>query len=880
MDKPYKTIISLANMELDASLKDDLKCRITCDGNTKVSDVPFREVFCFDMGANVSHLSIMFTKGDLEIASSTVHVPASLNDQAEMEINEKLRLPVKNVSSDVSYLIAIFNLTFINTTKFHNSNGALVETKDPVPAPKAEKKTTSTAQAKKKEVVKKSNYNSAKADKPPTTKSSTVIKSQRSTTPTSNARVQASPKGDNLIKSRVSVSPSNPSKKVPAKTYQYSEDELHGYLNKVVNRHFDDAKAVVDHDLLPTGDCAYLNKFAKLTNSDLVNQEILSPAKAHGQGVTHEDFYKSEAGPDNLGDNASPTKLKEKYGSTSMHTRVQSQGGNMHKSLVGNKKNVTPDMTSILMDTETRRYVNEYKNQLEYLRVIIFNLDQKVVSLNTYKGQTALLQEEVGKSNDAREELRKSLLETTQNLREESGRFNRVISELEVHNKDILGSLKDSHNLIDQLQGDVHRNEIKIATLENENAELKLKNRNTGFFKAQLSTATSDFENAEKRHIDSLKRLSDRVRELENIGNAITAERDALGESKRDSELMNAELRRELVNERENNKNLSHSLSDLKRKLLINETSVDILEGVQAQRDAILADLAKVRTQNEGFIFQIEEMERTVMSKQRQMENDRSEKDKELAHLKLQIRDLGDQLNASRSDCNGVKKENVELKNHIITLEQLLCVKEDVYAQLQGCNTRLGVRNDDCDKLRGQIEVATKVSESQEDKIFELEKCLIYLKNVVQDKDDYVINLKKLILELKERAQVYIPLDDEIDTRLGEFINSSNDPAKLTKLFLREGEGVYSFGTKRVYVKMENGKIFIRVGGGFLGLEQFLKAHCNIELEKMAVRDPVNILQSNVAIQKVLAGRSVNEGPQKITPLSYKNALHSSGLQS
>ena len=68
-----------------------------------------------------------------------------------------------------------------------------------------------------------------------------------------------------------------------------------------------------------------------------------------------------------------------------------------------------------------------------------------------------------------------------------------------------------------------------------------------------------------------------------------------------------------------------------------------------------------------------------------------------------------------------------------------------------------------------------------------------------------------MILELKERAQVYIPLDDEIDTRLGEFINSSNDPAKLTKLFLREGEGVYSFGTKRVYVKMENGKIFSKI---------------------------------------------------------------------
>lgn len=87
---------------------------------------------------------------------------------------------------------------------------------------------------------------------------------------------------------------------------------------------------------------------------------------------------------------------------------------------------------------------------------------------------------------------------------------------------------------------------------------------------------------------------------------------------------------------------------------------------------------------------------------------------------------------------------------------------------------------------------------------------------MIQDKDEYSLNLMKVILEMKEKTQVYIPTDDEIDLRLADFINGSNDPAKLTKLFLREGSGVYSFGSKKIYVKMESGKIFIRVGGGFL----------------------------------------------------------------
>ena len=50
--------------------------------------------------------------------------------------------------------------------------------------------------------------------------------------------------------------------------------------------------------------------------------------------------------------------------------------------------------------------------------------------------------------------------------------------------------------------------------------------------------------------------------------------------------------------------------------------------------------------------------------------------------------------------------------------------------------------------------------------------------------------------------------DDNIDSALSEYINASTNPNKLTTLFIRERDGVYQFGSKRVYVKMESGKIF------------------------------------------------------------------------
>lgn len=39
---------------------------------------------------------------------------------------------------------------------------------------------------------------------------------------------------------------------------------------------------------------------------------------------------------------------------------------------------------------------------------------------------------------------------------------------------------------------------------------------------------------------------------------------------------------------------------------------------------------------------------------------------------------------------------------------------------------------------------------------------------------------------------------------------------------MRESEGVYEFGSKKVYVKVDKDRINIKVGGGFLSIDEFL----------------------------------------------------------
>lgn len=70
---------------------------------------------------------------------------------------------------------------------------------------------------------------------------------------------------------------------------------------------------------------------------------------------------------------------------------------------------------------------------------------------------------------------------------------------------------------------------------------------------------------------------------------------------------------------------------------------------------------------------------------------------------------------------------------------------------------------------------------------------------------------------------MYIPIiGDQVDEKLADFINNYPDRNKIKIMFLREAAGVYEFGTKRVEVRLAKGKLTIRVGGGYMGIDEFL----------------------------------------------------------
>lgn len=80
---------------------------------------------------------------------------------------------------------------------------------------------------------------------------------------------------------------------------------------------------------------------------------------------------------------------------------------------------------------------------------------------------------------------------------------------------------------------------------------------------------------------------------------------------------------------------------------------------------------------------------------------------------------------------------------------------------------------------------------------------------------------------------IYEPVrTDQIDVALADYINWSPYRHPLSRLFVREYEGVYNFGSKKTNVKYEQSELKVRVGGGYLSIDEFVQQYLPLEIEK------------------------------------------------
>ena len=77
---------------------------------------------------------------------------------------------------------------------------------------------------------------------------------------------------------------------------------------------------------------------------------------------------------------------------------------------------------------------------------------------------------------------------------------------------------------------------------------------------------------------------------------------------------------------------------------------------------------------------------------------------------------------------------------------------------------------------------------------------------------------------------------DMLDELLGAYINEHGCEVPIRRI----GNGYYLFGTRKIYAKILNGKLVIRVGGGYMIIAEFIATYADVELQKIHDMDAGN----------------------------------------
>ena len=86
---------------------------------------------------------------------------------------------------------------------------------------------------------------------------------------------------------------------------------------------------------------------------------------------------------------------------------------------------------------------------------------------------------------------------------------------------------------------------------------------------------------------------------------------------------------------------------------------------------------------------------------------------------------------------------------------------------------------------------------------------------------------------------------------------------------MRESEGVYTFGSKKVTLRVDANKINVRVGGGYLNIDEFLDQYTAVELEKLEKNDPLKRFSQTISSPKASTSRNSTNHRRQQSEIIY-----------
>jgi len=208
------------------------------------------------------------------------------------------------------------------------------------------------------------------------------------------------------------------SRKMVSHKYKPNDEDIEKYVEKVIQS--TDTEQVKLAESRQVDDCVYMSKYNDIIKRTPIEQQIDVEHQSRLTGEVHTPGRER----DNIDLDRS---VKQKFEMTQDNLKASytSYTGSGRKTS-GRKRSRSPwkspqgpELTTLVLDNEARRHINEYKNQIEYLKLVILSLDVKLKDYDSQKKELENAGFELEKSEQSRRDLHHSIIDNTEAMKQE-----------------------------------------------------------------------------------------------------------------------------------------------------------------------------------------------------------------------------------------------------------------------------------------------------------------------------------------------------------------------------------------------------------------------------------------------------------------------------
>lgn len=459
-----------------------------------------------------------------------------------------------------------------------------------------------------------------------------------------------------------------------------------------------------------------------------------------------------------------------------------------------------------------------------HLKQVVKRLCDEVKKLSAISDKIPMYREEMYKKIAERKALEQNSMLVMEEIKENLAKKHEKLLNIQESRKTLKDGLIDRQDQARKLDGELDLLKATFGDLKRENIILNAQKLQYDDCRKVLAELEKTNSESAKRKIELQEKIDKSSSELNEGHSKAVRDIELIKKEKEEAKSKIEDTLKEIKQVTDNNEKLKKNIASVKAKLndisdlksQARQSSVAFQqesskrEEINNKLDTLTTELEKVSQDSYNKQQELISQKKLSISKTYQIDSAIESKDQEILRLR------GTLLSSTCSK---------------IAQEQVCCVRADLDQLMLDMQKLEKMHEETRVRIMKDLEVGSKILLEESSKVYASAERLDHMIDAIDKKGEEIDGLKRSMSQVKEQNMVYVALkDDPVDVALADHLAVQEPPVPIK--FLRQGGGNYLFGTKKIYVKFENCKLLVRVGGGFTGIDEFLKIYTPVELEK------------------------------------------------